>query len=141
MIEIIGMAHIGVRVADFARSISFYENLGFHLARHDMHEHVVVMKHNAGININLLDSVDADNGGRNVLMDEAVNYPGYTHIAIAIEDVTQAALYIRSLGVGITEGPVRFGDGSTSIFLRDPDRNVIELSQPETAVDKQEESQ
>jgi hypothetical protein len=35
-----------------------------------------------------------------------------------------------------TEGPVTFGDGSRSIFFRDPDRNMIALSetriQPDT---------
>ena len=129
MIKIIGMAHVGVRVADFKRAIRFYQQLGFHLARNDQQERVVVMKHLAGIEINLLDSANRDNGGRNVLMDEPVRYPGYTHLALRVANVYQAAEGIRALGIAITEGPVTFGDGSTSIFFRDPDRNVIELAQ------------
>lgn len=130
MIEITGLAHVGVRVADFKRTIHFYEKLGFHLIRNDRQERVAVMQHPKGIEINFLDSVNFDNDGRNVLMDETVRYPGFTHLALSARNVAQAAQRIRSLGIQITEGPVTFGDGSTSIFFRDPDRNVIELSQP-----------
>ena len=43
---------------------------------------------------------------------------------VASLDAAQAALAAH--GVVITEGPVRLG-GALSLFLRDPDRNVIEL--------------
>jgi catechol 2,3-dioxygenase-like lactoylglutathione lyase family enzyme len=62
-------------------------------------------------------------------MDETVKYPGYTHIALRVADINQAIQRIKMLGIVITEGPVTFGDGKTSIFFRDPDRNVIELTQ------------
>ena len=130
MINITGMAHVGVRVANFNRSVHFYEDLGFQLIRDDQVERVVVLKHPCGIEINLLDSVDQDNKGRNVLIDEPVRYAGYTHLALRVDNVYQSAQAIRLLGIQITEGPVSFGDGSTSVFFRDPDRNVIELSQP-----------
>ena len=130
MIKITGIAHIGVRVANFKRSIQFYEELGFHLVRNDPQERVVVIQHPSGVEINFLDSVNFDHDGRNVLMDETVRYPGFTHLALSTSNVYQAAQTIRALGIRITEGPVTFGDGSTSIFFRDPDRNVIELSQP-----------
>ena len=134
MIGIEGMAHVGLRIRNFDRSIGFYQALGFQVIREDYNERVVVLRHHSGIEINLLDSADAgadeNNNNRNVLMDESRKYPGYTHVALQVEDIQQAQQSIMALRIVITEGPVTFGDGSTSIFFRDPDRNVIELSQP-----------
>jgi catechol 2,3-dioxygenase-like lactoylglutathione lyase family enzyme len=129
MIRIENLAHVGLRVADFARSVAFYHQFGFEVTREDLHERVVVLRHPSGFELNLLDSVNDDNQGRNVLMDEAARYPGLTHIALRIEDVRRAQALVEAAGVPITEGPVAFGDGSTSIFFRDPDRNVVELAQ------------
>lgn len=130
MIGITGMAHVGIRVSDFGQTVRFYQLLGFTVTRNDQEERVIVLTHPDGIVINLLDSADHDNDGRNVLMDEAVQYAGLTHLAMNVENVNMAIESVRNLGIMITEGPVTFGDGSTSIFFRDPDRNVIELSQP-----------
>lgn len=139
MIKITGLAHVGVRVTDFGTAISFYRQLGFQMTRDDHEERVVVMRHGSGVKINLLDSVDDDNGGRNVLMDEPRRYAGYTHLALEVANIHKAAQAIRQLGLVITEGPVSFGDGSTSVFFRDPDRNVIELSQPQVMPSLQRE--
>lgn len=129
MIDITGLAHIGVRVSDFDRSVRFYEDMDFQIVRNDQQERVVVLFHHSGVEVNLLDSVSDDNEGRNVLMDEHRRYPGYTHLALYVPDIAEAEAVLRSRGIVITEGPVTFGDGKTSIFFRDPDRNVIELTQ------------
>lgn len=126
--NISGLAHVGVRVSDFSVSIAFYRELGFRVIRHDVDERVVVLFHGSGIELNLLDSVDVA-GRQNVLMDRSERYPGFTHIALAVSDIEEAMMHIRALDIPITEGPVRFGDGSISIFFRDPDRNVIEVTE------------
>lgn len=136
MIILNGIAHIGIRVLDFARSTKFYRHLDFKVIREDYSERVVVLKHDSGVELNLLDSVTPGLSDRNLLMDEPVRYSGYTHLALRIPNVSQAGLTIRNLGIEITEGPVTFGDGSRSIFFRDPDRNVIELSQPDALAKK-----
>ena len=129
MIEINGLAHVGVRVAKFERSVRLYEDMGFVVTRNDKKERVVVMQHPSGVVINLLNTVNHVNDGRNILMDEVSKYPGYTHLALSVADIRHTEARLRSRGIVISEGPVTFGDGSTSVFFRDPDRNVIELTQ------------
>lgn len=129
MINIIKLDHIGIRVTDFERSIAFYQQFGFEVVRRDCDERVVVLQHKNGVSLNLLDSAERSHTPLNVLMDEPVKYPGYTHIALQVMDIEHAAHWVTALGIAITEGPVTFGDGKRSIFFRDPDRNVIELTQ------------
>ncbi|MFQ5581414.1 MAG: VOC family protein [Mariprofundaceae bacterium] len=121
--------HVGIRVMKFDISISFYEKLGFSVTREDYEEHVVVVKHPSGIEINLLDSANNDHEKQNVLMDTKEKYPGYTHYAIQVDSAEDANKYFESIGLAVTEGPVTFGDGKTSVFVRDPDLNVIEFTQ------------
>lgn len=44
-------------------------------------------------------------------------------------DVLATKEALEKAGIAISDGPVRFAGGSTSIFIRDPDRNVIEFMQ------------
>ena len=127
--RIIRLDHVGIRVMEFERSIDFYEKLGFSVIRRDDQEHVVVLKHNSSVEINLLDSGNDDNEQKNILMDIDRKYPGYTHYAIEVHSVEKAKQHLESIGFSITEGPVTFGDGKRSIFIRDPDKNVIEFTQ------------
>lgn len=129
MIEVEKLDHVGVRVRDFTRAVNFYRRFGFKVIREDLQEHVVVLRNASGTELNLLDSADACLAGHNVLMDRAFQHPGYTHIALQVADIEVTLRDIEAAGLTVTEGPVRFGDGKTSIFFRDPDRNVIELTQ------------
>ncbi|MEN8180775.1 MAG: VOC family protein [Pseudomonadota bacterium] len=56
MIEFNGLAHIGIRVADFKRSVRFYRQFGFKVIREDINERVVVLQHEQDLELNLLDS-------------------------------------------------------------------------------------
>jgi lactoylglutathione lyase len=55
-------------------------------------------------------------------------FPGYTHVALRVGSIEQAQAIVTGLGITITEGPKQLGSG-LSLFLRDPDANVIELRQ------------
>ena len=58
-------------------------------------------------------------------MDIAEKHPGYTHIALTVSSLATARDFVAAQGIEIT-GSFSFRDMS-AIFIRDPDRNVIEL--------------
>ena len=121
--------HIGLRVMHVDRMMEFYQTLGFSIVRNDEKEKVFVVKHPSGIEINLIARGNPAHGQQNILMDVEERYAGYTHYAIAVTSITEAQAFLGSRNIQITEGPVTFGDGKRSIFVRDPDLNVIEFTQ------------
>ena len=126
MLEIETINHVGVRVRDKSRSISFYGSLGFALV-HDAgfaEGHPVIMRHPSGVVLNLLGPATST-GESNILMDIAEKHPGYTHIALTVSSLATARDFVAAQGIEIT-GSFSFRDMS-AIFIRDPDRNVIEL--------------
>ena len=128
MIDIQSVDHIGIRVADLDRSLNFYGLFGFDAEHRAENDAVVVIKNRHGVEINLVYNANNDSAGRNILMDVTEKYPGYTHIAFRVDSIAAAMTVLREQGIAITQGPVSFGrDGHVSVFLRDPDRNVIEL--------------
>ncbi len=128
MIEIRAVDHIGIRVADLDRAVAFYEVLGFKLLHKATGDAVAVLKNQADVEINLVYNANNDHGGRNVLMDVPDKYAGFTHIAFNVEPVEAVISALGENGIKITQGPVTFGlDGHVSVFVRDPDLNVIEF--------------
>ena len=121
--------HIGLRVIHVDRVMEFYQALGFMVIRNDEKERVFVVKHPSGIEINLIARGDLAHEQQNILMDGEERYAGYTHYAIAVASVDEAQAFLESHHIEITEGPVTFGDGKRSIFVRDPDLNVLEFTQ------------
>ncbi|MCJ8322869.1 MAG: VOC family protein [Rhizobiales bacterium] len=129
MIDISNFDHIGIRISDRAKSVAFYELIGFELVADGGYEagHPLVMLHPSGININLLGPATAK-PGENILMDEKPKYPGITHFAVKVKDAAKTEAFVIKNGIPIT-GRRDFG-GTKTIFIRDPDRNVFELIGP-----------
>jgi catechol 2,3-dioxygenase-like lactoylglutathione lyase family enzyme len=120
--------HVGIRVGDVERAMWFYTLFGFVLEHRAENDAVVVMKNRHGVEINLVYNANDDNGGKNILMDVPRKYAGYTHVAFRVSSVADTLAMLRQNDIRITQGPVSFGrDGHVSLFVRDPDRNVIEL--------------
>ena len=120
--------HIGVRVADLDRALAFYGLFGFAAEHRAENDAVVVIRNRHDVELNLVYNANDDSGGRNVLMDVPAKYPGYTHVAFRVDSIAATIAMLRENGIRITQGPVSFGrDGHVSVFVRDPDRNVIEL--------------
>ncbi len=133
MLEITHFDHIGIRISDRETSVAFYELLGFELIADGGYDagHPLVMVHPSGININLLGPATAK-AGENVLMDEKPKYPGITHLAVKVKDAEATEAFVTGHDIAISGR--RTFRGTKTIFIRDPDRNVLELVGPGPSV-------
>jgi len=126
MLDIEKVDHIGIRVSDKTRSIDFYEILGFKLITDIGFEkgHPIIMQHPSGVVLNLLGPSNASEG-QNILMDVEEKHPGITHISYKVKSLADTKAFLAAKGIPLT-GEINFKD-LHGIFIRDPDRNVIEL--------------
>ena len=108
--------------------IEFYNLFDFKLVRAADNDDVIVMKNDHDVEINIIFNANNTNKNNNILMDEMDKYPGFTHIAFRVDSIKNTIEKLNENGIKITQGPVAFGeDGHVSVFLRDPDRNTLEL--------------
>jgi catechol 2,3-dioxygenase-like lactoylglutathione lyase family enzyme len=130
MLDITQVDHLGIRISDIGRARAFYGQLGFTLIRDAgfTDGHPVIMKHPSGVVVNLLGPSTPPQGS-NILMDADEKYAGYTHAALRVESMETTLAALDAMGIEITGGPVRFNNEMQSLFIRDPDRNVIELTE------------
>jgi len=129
MKEITRINHVGLRVRDLDISRDFYAKLGFKFITGPIGpEPVAIIEHPSGININLILNTSPEAPRENILMEDTVKYPGYTHIAIEVTDAEAASKQVEKLGIKITER-VEY-EGARFFFIRDPDSNVVEFHQP-----------
>ena len=113
---------------ELERSREFYHRLGFELVWHSETHRVAGVRNAAGVELNLIINSDDDNGGKNVLMDVAPKYPGYTHASFRVTSMDETVRALEEQGIPISEGPINLG-GEIAVFVRDPDGNVVELAE------------
>ena len=89
---------------------------------------VAIIRNENSVELNLIFNANAGDPAANVLMDAPEKYPRYTHMALRVASIPATIAALKANDIAITQGPVSFGDsGQVSVFVRDPDRNVIEL--------------
>jgi lactoylglutathione lyase len=124
---ITGIAHIGIRVHDAAVSTAFYAHLGFvKTAGPFMPDRVTILEHPAGVEINLIENAP-ERTTSNILMDVPTKHAGITHFALLVPDLDVARAKLEAAGISLSGGPVQFTSSARGFFVRDPDRNVIEI--------------
>jgi catechol 2,3-dioxygenase-like lactoylglutathione lyase family enzyme len=126
MLNIESVNHIGIRIKDRTRSVSFYELLGFEFDTDAGFDdgHPIIMKHPSGVVLNLLGPANTP-GDSNVLMDIDEKHTGITHVALTVSSLNHAKNFMSENDLEST-GSFSF-ENMSAVFLRDPDRNVIEL--------------
>lgn len=128
--DIQGINHVGIRVRDLATTRRFYEQLGFEFVVGPVGpEPVAIMRHPGGVVINFILNVTDGLPADNVLMDRDEIPPGYTHMALEVSDLDAARAELDRLGIPLSGEPIDVGE-ARFLFVRDPDRNVVEFNQP-----------
>ncbi len=127
MQNIMNIDHVGIRVAQRDRAVKFYGTLGFQItSEHDFSAgQPVIMEHPSGVVINLLGPANAGEG-TNILMDVEAKHAGYTHMALRVDSLERAKEFLAREGIELS-GEMAFGEFA-AVFVRDPDRNVIEFN-------------
>jgi len=126
MLDIENVNHIGIRIRDKAKSVAFYQSLGFEQTMDAGFEegHPIIMQHPSGVVLNLLGPA-TNSSTSNVLMDLDEKHAGITHFALTVTSLEQTKAFLSDEGIELT-GSFSFGRMYAG-FIRDPDRNVIEL--------------
>jgi len=127
-VRITAYDHVGLRVTNRSRSLDFYGTLGFRLDPDHSSQTALEIVNDAGVRLNLVLNGESTPQRDNVLMDRPQKWPGYTHAAFIVDNLTQIHAWAAERQVAITEGPVDWGR-RLACFLRDPDSNVLEFNE------------
>jgi catechol 2,3-dioxygenase-like lactoylglutathione lyase family enzyme len=127
-IQVAGLDHLVLRVADLDRAIKFYgEVLGCHVERRLDEPKLVQLR--AGSS--MIDLVPADPAPQSA---EATAGRNLDHFAVRISTFDFPALAAHLQRHGIAAGEVRRRYGAegygSSLYITDPDGNVVELKGP-----------
>jgi lactoylglutathione lyase len=108
--------------------LAFYRVLGFDLVHQAEDDDVAIIRNEHNVELNLVFNANAGDPAANILMDVPEKFPGYTHIALRVTSIPATLAALKANQIPIAQGPVSFGEsGHVSVFVRDPDRNTIEL--------------
>ena len=130
---ILSIDHIGIRVTDRDVSRAFYEKFGFVETAYFQADQANEMETPTGGRINLIMNGAKFNNKsgnpNNILQDEPIKHAGITHLALVVNDLAQFQTWLQANKIAVTEGPVQLSPRRITLFIRDPDGNVLEFNQ------------
>ena len=127
--NILSYDHVGIRVTDRDVSRAFYQKLGFVETEYLPNEQANEMETASGVRINLIMNGAKRPNNANILLDEPIKYAGITHPAFIVDDIEKLQAWLQANQIAITEGPRQIVPRRITLFIRDPDGNVLEFNQ------------
>ncbi len=127
--KILAYDHIGIRISNRDVSRAFYEQLGFVETEYFQDEQANEMETPSGVRINLIMNGSKRLNNRNILIDEPIKYTGITHLAFVVSHLGALEKWLQANKIDITEGPKQFSPRRITLFIRDPDGNILEFNQ------------
>jgi len=122
--KVIGLDHFVLTVASIERTVAFYETvLGMQHVIYGPNDRVSLTFGPHKINLHEL--------GNEFEPKAETPAPGSADLCFLIDDIDAVAAHLDACGIKVIEGPVeRIGARGSimSRYIRDPDRNLIELS-------------
>ena len=126
---ILSYDHVGIRVTDRDIARDFYQKLGFVETEYLPNEQANEMETASGVRINLIMNGAKRPNNANILLDEPIKYAGITHPAFIVDDIKKLQAWLQANKIAITEGPRQIVPRRITLFIRDPDGNVLEFNQ------------
>jgi catechol 2,3-dioxygenase-like lactoylglutathione lyase family enzyme len=124
-VRILALDHLVLTVADIDATVRFYESLG--MRREDFGDGRVALRFGD-------QKLNLHAAGAELAPHAAHPTPGSADVCLLVsDDLDQVAESLSRAGIAVELGPVaRTGATSalTSLYVRDPDGNLVELSQP-----------
>jgi catechol 2,3-dioxygenase-like lactoylglutathione lyase family enzyme len=141
----VDFTHVGITVSDLNASVKFYEEVfGFECRNTTKFDEkflgaapslyhlenttadVAFLVSPNGIVLEMFQfSPSLPNGGPALW-----NVPGYTHIALSVDDLPAFAKHLREKKVEFCMPVLDRFDGGHWVFVRDPDGNMVEVAEP-----------
>ena len=127
--NILSIDHIGIRITNRDVSRAFYAQFGFVETDYFQADQANEMQTASGVRINLIMNGAKRPQNKNILLDEPIKYPGITHLACVVNNLSELQTWLQANKIAITEGPVQLSPRRITLFIRDPDGNVLEFNQ------------
>ncbi|NML64397.1 VOC family protein [Hymenobacter sp. RP-2-7] len=128
-------SHIALSCAELGRTEEFYaQHFGFRRARAiplGAGNEIVFLKNSHGVYLELFRADAERPAGLPLLTGDGAHYPGVRHLAFQVTSVDDT---LAALGPAaeVTLGPLDFDafiPGWRTVWVRDPDGNIVEISQ------------